>query len=70
MIAAVEESLRRLGETSFAAHREVLDTLPALQHHGDETIVRWLAAARRLIDHDRDAGKAFIRGSREAEKVS
>src|SRR5258705_2616844 len=70
MSAAVQDSLRRLSETSFVAHREVLDTLPALRHHGDETIVRWLDAARRLTAYDREAGKAFIRGSREAEKVS
>jgi nitric oxide reductase NorD protein len=70
MSAAVQDSLRRLSETSFVAHREVLDALPALRHHGDETIVRWLDAALRLTAYDRDAGRTFIRGSREAEKVS
>ena len=57
---AVQDLLRRLSETSFVAHREVLDTLPALQHHGDQTIVRWLEAARRLTDYDRDAGKEKV----------
>jgi len=66
----VQDSLRKLSDTSFVAHREALDVLPALQHHGDETVLRWLDAAQRLFDHDRDAGKAFIRGSRDAEKIS
>src|SRR6187402_791452 len=64
------EALERLGAASFVAHREALDTLPALNHHGDAIVLRWLEAARRLVEHDRDAGKAFIRGSREAEKIS
>ena len=55
---------------SFVAHRDVLDALPALQHHGEATVLSWLDAARRLATYDRDAGIAFIRGSREAEKVS
>jgi nitric oxide reductase NorD protein len=66
----VQDSLQKLSETSFVAHREALDALPALQHHGDETVLRWLDAAQRLFDHDRDAGKAFIHGSRDAEKIS
>ena len=55
---------------SFVAHRDALDALPALQHHREDIVLRWLDAARRLFEHDREAGKAFIRGSREAEKVS
>ncbi len=68
--AAIDQALEELGALSFVAHREALDALPALRHHGDEVVLRWLGAARRLFDHDRDAGKAFIRGSREAEKIS
>ena len=30
----------------------------------------WLTACQRLFDYDREGGKAFARGSREAEKVS
>ena len=33
-------------------------------------MLHWLDAARRLCAHDRKAGTAFIRGSREAEKIS
>ncbi len=68
--AAIDQALEALGALSFVAHHEALDTLPALQLHGDEVVLRWLDAARRLFAHDRDAGKAFIRGSREAEKIS
>ena len=66
----IQETLRQLSETSSVAHSEALDVLPALQHHGDETVRRWLDAVRRLSDYDSDAGIAFVRGSREAEKVS
>jgi len=68
--AAIERALAELSALSFVAHRDVLDVLPALQHHGEDVVLRWLEAARRLFGHDREAGKAFIRGSREAEKVS
>jgi len=33
-------------------------------------MLRWLDTARRLSEHDREAGRYFIRGSREAEKIS
>ncbi|MBI4191786.1 MAG: VWA domain-containing protein, partial [Betaproteobacteria bacterium] len=68
--AAIERALEELSAASFVAHREVLDALPALRHHGDAVVLRWLNAARRLFEHDCDAGKAFIRGSREVEKIS
>ena len=67
---AITAALDRLSATSFVAHREVLDSMPALSHHGEAVLLRWLEVARRLFEHDRDAGKAFIRGSREAEKIS
>jgi len=67
---AIDNALERLSAASFVAHREALDALPALKHHGDAVVLRWLDAARHLLEHDRDAGKAFIRGSREAEKIS
>src|SRR5258706_2539945 len=68
--STVQDLLRQLSETSFVAHREALDVLRALQEHGDETVRRWLDAVRRMVNYDREAGKAFVRGSREAEKVS
>ncbi|MBI4195188.1 MAG: VWA domain-containing protein, partial [Betaproteobacteria bacterium] len=68
--AAIAELLRELKDTSFVAHREVEQVLPAIRAHGDGVALSWLMAARRLFDFDREAGKAFIRGSREAEKIS
>ena len=40
------------GRQSFVAHREALDTLPALNHHGEAVVLRWLDAARRLVEHE------------------
>ena len=67
---AIRELLDELKETSFVAHREVEHVLPAIRAHGDQVTLTWLTACRRLFDFDREAGKAFIRGSREAEKIS
>ena len=67
---AIREMLHELKETSFVAHREVEQALPAIRAHGDDVALAWLMACRRLFDFDREAGKAFIRGSGEAEKVS
>jgi len=67
---AVEKALEKLSALSFVAHSDVLDALPALQHHDEATVLNWLETARRLSAYDRAAGIAFIRGSREAEKVS
>jgi len=67
---AIRELLDELKETSFVAHREVEQVLPAIRAHGDQVTFTWLTACRRLFDFDREAGKAFIRGSREAEKIS
>ena len=68
--AAVDQALENLSALSFVAQREVGDALPALRHHGDEVVLAWLDAVRQLFVHDREAGKAFVRGSREAEKIS
>ncbi len=68
--AAIEQALSELSALSFVAHREVTDALPALRQHGDEVVLTWLRAVRRLFEHDREAGKAFVRGSYEAEKIS
>ncbi len=66
----IEEALRKLGETSFVGHREVQDEMHALHHHGDAVAVRWLDVVRRIFEYDSAAGKAFVRGSRVAEKIS
>ena len=67
---AVDKALEDLSALSFVAHSEVNDTLPALRHHGDAVALVWLDAVKRLFQHDREAGKAFVRGSRDAEKIS
>jgi hypothetical protein len=66
----ISEFLRQLKEASVVAHREVEQVLPAIEAHGVQVTLAWLDACRRLFDFDREAGKAFIRGSREVEKVS
>ena len=67
---AISEQLTQLRDTSFVAHREVEQVLPTIRPHGEDVTLAWILACRKLFDYDREAGKAFIRGSREAEKVS
>jgi hypothetical protein len=67
---AIRELLGTLKESSIAAHREVEQTLPDIVPHGDAVTLAWLTACRTLFDFDREAGRAFIRGSGEAERVS
>ncbi|MCW5605891.1 MAG: hypothetical protein KIT18_15220, partial [Burkholderiales bacterium] len=67
---AIAGLLRELKEASLVAHREIEQVLPAIRPHGDDVTLAWIEACRKLFDYDREAGKAFIRGSREAEKVS
>lgn len=55
---------------SFVAHRDAVGVLPAIRRHGEATACAWLAACRALFLHDREAGKAFIRLSPQAERVS
>src|SRR5688572_5642814 len=68
--AAIDELLANLSDTSPAAHAEMEQVLPAIRPHGEDATLAWIAACKRLFDYDREGGKAFIRGSREAEKVS
>ena len=67
---AIRDLLGALRESSIAAHREVEQTLPDIAPHGDAITLAWLTACRALFDFDREAGRAFIRGSAEAERVS
>jgi hypothetical protein len=62
--------LSELREHSFVLHREIEQALPAVLGHGEEAAVAWLQACRRLHEYDREAAKAFVRGSREAERIS
>ena len=68
--SAINDLLAELKQASFVAHREVEQVLPSIRHHGEDVTLAWIDACRRIFDYDREAGKAFIRGSREAEKVS
>jgi hypothetical protein len=67
---AIDEQLKQLRDASFVAHREIEQVLPEIRPHGEDVTLAWIMACRRLHDYDREAGKAFIRGSREAERVS
>ena len=60
----------QLRDASTLAYREIEQLLPQIRTHGDQTTLAWITACRRLYDYDREAGKAFVRGSREAERVS
>ncbi|MEK6594382.1 MAG: VWA domain-containing protein [Pseudomonadota bacterium] len=68
--AVISALLQQLKEASLVAHREVEQVLPVIRPHGDDVALAWIEACRKLFDYDREAGKAFIRGSREAEKIS
>ena len=70
MSGAVEAALAALEPVSFVAHRDAQVPLPAIRRHGDAVALEWLEAARAIFEFDREAGKAFIRGSAEAEKIS
>jgi len=67
---AIEEQLTQLRDASFVAHREVEQVLPAIRPHGEEVTLAWILACRKIFEYDREAGKAFAQGSREAERVS
>jgi nitric oxide reductase NorD protein len=67
---ALDEQLTQLRDGSAAAYREIESVLPAIRPHGDEAALAWVIACRKLHDYDREAGKSFVRGSLEAERVS
>lgn len=67
---AIQELLHDFRDASLVASREVEHVLPAIRSHGDRIALTWLLACRRLFDFDREAGRAFIRGSGDAEQVS
>jgi nitric oxide reductase NorD protein len=69
-LKAIDEQLTQLRDASPAAHAEIERVLPAIRAHGDDAVLAWLAACRKLHDYDREAGRAFVRGSLEAERVS
>lgn len=67
---ALRAALDALKAESLAAHREIEEALPDILQHGDAITLTWLKACRTLSDFDREAGRAFIRGSAEAERIS
>ena len=67
---AVRELLDEFRRSSLVALREVEQALPAIEPHGEPVTLAWLDACRALCAFDREAGRAFIRGSAEAEKIS
>ncbi|MGQ0751114.1 MAG: nitric oxide reductase activation protein NorD [Betaproteobacteria bacterium] len=67
---AIQDLLHDFRDASLVAYREVEQVLPAIRSHGDKVALTWLIACRRLLDFDREAGRAFVRGSAEAEQVS
>ena len=69
-LPAIGALLGELKEQSYAAHREIEQALPAIESHGEQVALAWIGACRTIFDFDREGGKAFIRGSVEAERIS
>ena len=63
---ALAQQLTDLEALSFVAHRDALAVLPVLDALGAAAQARWLSQVQALFVYDRDAGKAFIRGTPEA----
>ena len=67
---ALRRELAELEAISFVAHRDAGAALAALTEYGEAAALAWLRAARTLFEHDRDAGKAYIRGSAEVAEAA
>jgi hypothetical protein len=67
---AIDEQLTQLRDASPVTLGDIEQILPAILPHGEDAALAWVLACRKLHDYDREAGKSFIRGSREAERVS
>ncbi len=65
-LAAIQQALVDLEQISFVAHRDTQTALSAIQPYGEDVTLQWVLACKALFGHDRDAGKAFIRGSEAA----
>ena len=64
--AALQQELADLEAISFVAHRDACDALSGMVQVAEPVRLEWLRTARALFEHDRDAGKAFIRASAAA----
>lgn len=61
---SVSEALEALSKVSFVAHRDASSALPSVRAvSGEAEALEWLAACQRLFEFDRDAGRAFTRGT-------
>ncbi len=70
ILAEIQQVLADLEHISFVAHRDTQAALSAIEPYGDEVTLEWVLACKALFEHDRDAGKAFIRGSEVACRAS
>ena len=68
-LTAIEEILQHLEAVSYVAQRDARAVLPALAPYGTAAQRRWLEAARSCFFHDRDAGKAVMRGTTDLLEV-
>ena len=59
----IQAILQHLEDVSYVARRDAGEALPTIEPFGLQTQLDWLEAARALFFHDREAGKAFMRGS-------
>jgi len=66
----VEQTFAGIKDLSIAAYKEVEAVLPSIAPYGEADTLYWLEACKALYSFERDAGRAFIRGSLEAEQVS
>jgi nitric oxide reductase NorD protein len=67
---AYNELLSHLRDADAVAHGELEQVLAVVRPHGADVALAWIETCRRLFEYDREAGSAFMRGSREAERVS
>jgi len=66
----IDNLLNAMREASPAEHREIGQVLSRIRMHGEHVTLEWLHACQTLLNFEREAGKSFIRGSAEAEKIS
>ena len=67
---AIRALLDAIREAHSELAPEIEGTMPVIRPHGEAATLDWINACRTLYDFDREAGRAFVRGSRAAEKVS
>ncbi|MHB8847650.1 MAG: hypothetical protein ACYC43_04340, partial [Burkholderiales bacterium] len=70
ILADIQQVLADLEKISFVAHRDTQAALGSIQPYGDDVVLEWVLACKALFEHDRDAGKAFMRGSEAACSAS